>query len=127
MGISDVSRSPHLVDVGVWMSADVLAHKLEAQHARNPEQVWNLSRWPSRLCQIGEHRLFVASDGVWQGYFRLMADALYSPNDDRAPFALLFDTRTWTTIEPVVVKRFRGFTYNVPNVPRLRRELTYSP
>ena len=55
-----------------------------------------------------------------------MADLLYSPNDDRAPFALLFDTRTWTTIEPVVVKRFRGFTYNVPNVPRLRRELTCS-
>ncbi len=53
-----------------------------------------------------------------------MADVLYSPNDDRAPFALLFDTRTWTTIEPVVVKRFRGFTYNVP---RLRRELTCSP
>jgi hypothetical protein len=57
------------MDIGVWMGAEVLAHKLQARHEANTEQAWNLSRWPSRLSQGAEHRLFVAVNGAWQGYF----------------------------------------------------------
>jgi hypothetical protein len=102
------------MDVGVWMRPEVLAHKLEARHERNPLQVWNLSRWPSRLSVEGQHRLFVASQGAWRGYFTLNPEALYNPDDPSAAYALLFDTRSWTPIPPVAVKHFRGITYNVP-------------
>ena len=102
------------MDIGVWMSAEVLEHKLEARCAGNPEQAWNLSRWPTRLSSEGEHRLFVAVSGAWRGYFTLSPEALYSPNDPSVPYTLLFDTRSWTPMLPAPVKRFRGFTYNVP-------------
>ena len=50
-----------MTDIGVWMSADVLSHKLEAKQDQNPEEVWNLSRWPTRFNDDeGKHRLFVA-------------------------------------------------------------------
>lgn len=103
------------MDIGVWMAASTLAHKLEAREERNTEQAWNLSRWPKGLSERAEHRLFVASGGVWRGYFKLSGDALYSPDDVGTPFTLLFDTRTWTEIAAVrAVRRFRGFTYKVP-------------
>jgi hypothetical protein len=69
------------MDVGVWMRAEVLEDKLKARSAVNPEQAWNLSRWPTRLSAEGQHRLFVAARGAWRGYFTLSPDALYSPND----------------------------------------------
>jgi hypothetical protein len=97
------------------MSATTLEHKLEAGEERNPEQAWNMARWPTGLSEKGEHRLFVACDGYWRGHFSLSGEALYNPDDERAPYTLLFDTRTWTEIQPVAVKRFRGFTYNVPS------------
>lgn len=102
------------------MRAEVLEHKLQAQYETNTEQAWNLSRWPTRLSEKGEHRLFVAVNGVWRGYFKLSRDALYNPNDGRTPFSLLFDTTSWTPIGPVPAKRFRGFTYD--DVPRLTSE-----
>jgi len=102
------------MDVGVWMPAEVLAHKLQARHDANPEQVWNLSRWPSRLRDPGPHRLFVAAEGAWRGYFVISREALYNPRDPSAPFGLLFETRSWTPIPPAPAKCFRGFTYRVP-------------
>jgi hypothetical protein len=96
------------------MRADVLAEKLEAQDEKNPEQAWNMGRWPHGLSEKGAHKLFVASDGFWCGYFELSGDALYNPEDERTPYTLLFDTRTWTAIPPTPVKRFWGFTYKVP-------------
>jgi hypothetical protein len=103
------------VDIGVWMSADTLEEKLDARGEKNPEHAWNLARWPSGLSADGEHRLFVAMNGAWRGYFKLAKDALYNP-DDRTPYTLLFDTRSWTPIPPTPVKRFRGFTYDVPTI-----------
>jgi hypothetical protein len=103
------------MDIGVWMSKQTLAHKLEARHEKNPEQAWNLSKWPTRFSEPGENRLFVAAKGKWRGYFKLSKDALYNPND-ATPYTLLFDTRTWTTIPPTPVKRFRGFTYKTPTL-----------
>ena len=101
------------MDIGVWMSKQTLAHKLEARREKNPEQAWNLTRWPKGLSEQGDHRLFVATQGKWVGFFRLSEDALYNPNDT-TPFTLLFNTRTWTIIPPTPVKRFRGFTYKAP-------------
>lgn len=110
------------MDVGVWMSSAVLEHKLEARDEANPEQAWNLARWPREGFPEGEtHRLFVATEGFWIGYFVLAPEAFYNPSDRRTPYALLFDTRTWTEIEPVPVRRFRGFTYGVPRLPVVPR------
>jgi len=101
------------MDIGVWMSKQILVHKLEARHEKNPEQAWNLTKWPTRLSEPGQNRLFVASDGKWRGYFKLSKDALYNPNDS-TPYTLLYNTRTWTPITPSPAKRFRGFTYKTP-------------
>jgi hypothetical protein len=101
------------VDIGVYIRAETLEEKLDARYDKNPEQAWNLARWPSRLSAGGEHRLFVASDGAWRGYFKLAKEALYNP-EDRTPYTLLFLTSTWTSTPPTPAKRFRGFTYNVP-------------
>jgi len=101
------------MDIGVWMSKQVLAHKLEARHEKNPEQAWNLAKWPTRFSEQGRNRLFVAVEGKWRGYFILSDDALYNPND-ATPYTILFDTRTWKPIPTKPVKRFRGFTYKTP-------------
>jgi hypothetical protein len=105
------------MDIGICMSSEVLAHKLEARDDPNPEQAWNLARWPDGLSAPGQHRLFVASRGLWRGYFLLAPDGLFNPRDPRTPFAILFDTRSWTRIPPAPASRFRGFTYAVPHVP----------
>ena len=102
------------MDIGVWMRAEVLADKLQAQEEDNTEQAWNLSRWPRGFTAEEENRLFVASEGAWRGYFTLSPEALFSPNDVSAPYTLLFDTCSWTPIHPVPIKHFRGFTYKVP-------------
>jgi hypothetical protein len=103
------------MDIGIWMAAATLEHKLEAREEKNPEQTWNMSRWPTRLSQDGENRLFVASGGYWRGYFKLSDEVLYNPLD-RVKYTLIFDTRTWTEIPRTPVRRFRGFTYKVPSV-----------
>lgn len=110
-------------DIGVWMRPEVLAHKLRAHHDASPLQAWNMGRWPTQLSRPGQHRLFVASNGAWRGYFQLSADALYSPEDPTTPFTLLFDARTWTPIEAIPVKRFRSFTYRVPTLPQDANDL----
>jgi hypothetical protein len=76
----------------------------------------DLSRWPTGFTAEGEHRLFVAAGGAWRGYFILSPEALFSPNDPSVPFILLFDTCSWTPIDPVPAKRFRGFSYKVPQL-----------
>lgn len=105
------------MDIGVWMSKQALAHKLEAQGEQNPEQTWSLTRWPKGMSELGTNRLFVASGGQWRGYFTLSDEALFNPKDTKVPFTLIFDTRTWTQIPPTPARRFRGFTYKVPQVP----------
>jgi hypothetical protein len=97
------------MDIGVWMSPGVLAHKLEARTERNTLATWNTKSVPGgrgQSCEVD--RLFVASRGAWRGYFVLSKEALYTPEDAAAPFTLIFDTTTWTPIDPVPVSRFRG-------------------
>ena len=100
--------STHM-DVGIWMTPDVLEHKLEARHERNKEAAWNVRSLPKGLGRPDvQDRLFVASAGTWCGCFTLNKDVLWSPEDKSAPITLLFDTRSWTPIPPVPVNRFRG-------------------
>jgi hypothetical protein len=97
------------MDVALWMSPDVLRHKLAARDERNPEAAWNVSRLPAGLGRPGAvDRLFVASAGAWRGWCALAPDALYCADDPRAPITILFDTRTWTATPPLPVARFRG-------------------
>ena len=115
------------MDIGVWMSAQVLEHKLQAREEDNTEQAWNLSRWPTGFTAEGQHRLFVASEGAWRGYFILSPEALFSPDDPSVPFTLLFDTCTWTPVDPVPTKGFRGFTYKVPHMSSADGERPATP
>lgn len=103
------------------MAPEVLSHKLQGRAHAHPEQTWNLTRWPNRLSEPGPHRLFVASDGAWRGYFELSSEALYNPDDPAAPFTLLFDARNWHPIPPLPASPFRGFTYTVPILPAPER------
>jgi hypothetical protein len=86
------------MDIGVWMSRGVLEHK------RSPEygtQVWNLRQLPEGFpAAPGPHRLFVAVDGHWRGFFRLLPQVLRNDSDPHARFTLAFDPRTWTPILP---------------------------
>jgi len=108
------------VDIGVWMARPALEEKLALRTSRNPEGTWNLRNWPSGFSKRGDNRLFVASDGAWIGYFKISGEALYNPRDSSAPYTLLFDTRTWTRIEPRPAQSFRGFTYDVPRLAETR-------
>ena len=97
------------MDIGVWMSPVVLAHKLEARAERNTLATWNTKSVPRGLGQsCEEDRLFVATRGAWTGYFVLSSEVLWTPQDAAAPITLLFDTTTWTRIDPLPVSRFRG-------------------
>jgi hypothetical protein len=103
------------VDIGVCMSRATLSDKLSLRHDPNPETTWSLRTWPQGFRDGDLNRLFVAADGAWRGYFTF-TDALFNPRDRAVPYALLIDTRSWTTIVPVPAHRFRGFTYDVPTL-----------
>jgi hypothetical protein len=109
------------MDIGVWMSPGVLAHKLEARGERNTLANWNTKSVPRGLGESCDgDRLFVATRGAWRGYFVLSKEALYTAKDAPAPITLLFDSTTWTPIDPVRVSRFRGIRV-------LKRGLTERP
>ena len=87
-----------MADIGVWMAASTLEHKLETA-SKSGEATWNVRRMPKRLVQEPPpHRLFVASEGCWRGYFRLIPEVLFNPEDEQAPYTLIFDTRSWVEI-----------------------------
>jgi hypothetical protein len=103
------------MDIGIQMGWETLEDKLEErENSRRRELTWNLTRLP-RFDEGGENRLFVAAGGAWRGYFILKDEVLFSPEDSRCPYALLFDPRSWVEIKPVKAKRFRGFTYETPS------------
>lgn len=108
------------MDVGVYWSRAVLEHKLERLDEPAPgplEEVWNCRRLPTGLGKdAAGDRLFVACDGRWVGFMRLMPDVLYSPDDPSAPYTLIFDVSTWRDLSSAVPRtRFRGFTYSIPD------------
>jgi hypothetical protein len=102
------------MDIGIQMGWEAFEDKLEERgNPRRSDVTWSLTRLP-RLDDQGENRLFVSVGGAWQGYFILKNEILWSPEDSRCPYALIFDTRTWVEIRPVKTRRFRGFTYDTP-------------
>lgn len=101
------------MDIGVCMSRSTLDEKLALRHDTKPEAAWNLRTWPRGFKRGEINRLYVAVERTWRGYFTFK-DALFNPRDRAVPYALLFDTSSWTPISPAPAPRFRGFTYDVP-------------
>ena len=88
--------------VGIHTRWEILEDKLELRdHTRSTRATWQLSRLPEKLSADGPNYLFVAVDGAWQGYFTLAEEILYSPEDKRCPYSLVFDTRSWIEIRPI--------------------------
>jgi hypothetical protein len=109
------------MDIGVYWSPAVLEHKLERADAPGRlEEVWNCHALPNSLGRDREgDRLFIASGAIWVGWFRLVPEVLYNPEDSRCPFSLIFDAKTWTSLRvSIPCRRFRGWTYQVPNQVR---------
>ena len=107
------------MNLGVWMSRGVLAHKRDAsEHAT---QAWNMKGLPDELSRSPEpHRLFVAVDGQWRGFFVLQPWVHRNPQDHTHPWTLVFDANTWTAVEPQPAPprdRTVGYTLNVPDLP----------
>ena len=100
------------MDLGVTMSAAVLEDKIaEARERRHKVATWNTRRLPTRLTPGWTNRLFVARGAVWCGYFKLSGEVYWNPRDEEAPYALIFDPRTWTETTPRPAPRFRGWRY----------------
>ncbi len=106
------------MDLGVWMSRGVLAHKRTTDHAL---QAWNMKALPDELSQPPEpHRLFVAVERRWRGFFLLEPWVTRNPADTARPWTLLFNPGNWTAIPPQPApKRDRtlGYTLDVPAPP----------
>lgn len=110
------------MDIGVYWSPSVLEHKLDrSDMPGRVEEVWNCRRLPQGLGKDpGGDRLFIASGGAWIGYFGLVPEVLYNPDDARCPYTLIFDAKSWTSLPgDVPCRRFRGWTYAVPDEARL--------
>ena len=101
------------VDLGIYTSAEVLADKLQQRADRvKQEATWNMKRLPQRLGKgEGPDRLFVAYNGCWRGYFRLVPEVLFNPQDQEKTYSLIFEVNSWREIDPIPVQRFRGFRY----------------
>ncbi len=84
------------MDLGVWMSRGVLTHKRDAsEHAT---QAWNMKALPDEFSHSPEpHRLFVAVDGKWRGFFVLEPWVQHNHQDAASPWTLVFDANTWPT------------------------------
>ena len=106
------------MDLGVWMSRGVLAHKRDTEVNL---QAWNLRELPDELSRsLPPHRLFIARDGYWRGYFAMEPWVTRNPEDKAKPWTILFDPATWTEIKPQPAPRKDtrlGYTLEVPNVP----------
>lgn len=100
------------MDIGISMSPEVFEDKLDhARDGKSPEATWNTKRLPKGLAPGWTNSLFVAVGGAWRGYFPLSGGVLWNPDDEDAPYAMIFDTRGWTPISPRPVARFRGWRY----------------
>ena len=121
------------MDLGVTMSTEVLEHKLEEAAERHRRvATWNTRRLPKRLTPGWTNRLFVACEGFWRGYFALSDEVCWNPEDEAAPYALIFDPGQWTAITPISAPYFRGWKYldsppgiDSPSLPSGDRRSTF--
>lgn len=111
-----------MAHIGIHTGWDILEGKLEQrEEAGGTTATWQLTRLPERLSKQGPNYLFVAVDGAWRGYFTLQDEILWNTEDQRCPYSLVFDTRTWVEIKPIRTKRFRGFSYATPPLEQIER------
>ena len=105
------------MNLGVWMSRGVLAHKRDA--SEQATQTWNMKALPDEFSRSPEpHRLFVAVDRQWRGYFVLQPWVHCNPQDHTHAWPLVFDANTWTAIPPQPAPprdSTLGYTLNVPS------------
>jgi hypothetical protein len=99
------------MDLGIVMRGEVLQDKHADGRAGRAVATWNTRRAPTRLTAGWTNRLFVACAGAWRGYFPLSGDVLWNPQDEAAPYALIFDPRRWTPIAAEPAPPFRGWRY----------------
>jgi len=104
------------MDIGVWMSSGVLAHKREDEHTT---QTWNLRELPDEFSRsFGPYRMFVAVGGYWRGFFVLKKIGC-NMRDQACPWSVAFDPHTWT---PVAASRAPqrdgrlGYSLDVPTL-----------
>ena len=108
------------IDIGIYTLPEILAEKLEQRDAptgrhgakRRAEGTWNMGRWPQKLGKgTTPDRLFFACQGTWRGYFHIVPEVLFNPQDEDKPYSLIFDLTSWKEIDPTPAPRFRGFRY----------------
>ncbi len=100
------------MDIGVTMGPEVLEDKLDDVKERDRrEAIWNTKNLPKRLTPGWTNRLFVACRARWVGWFPLSGDVLWNPEDEGAPYGLVFQAAKWTRITPLPAPRFRGWRY----------------
>jgi len=114
------------MDLGVWMSSEVLAHKQGDEPGR--VQVWNVGPLPDAFgCGNPPRCLFVAVRGQWRGFFVLNGQVLFNAQDSPRPYTLIFDPRTWTPITPQPAPprtHGPGYTLDVPQLHGKRKART---
>ncbi len=116
-----------VMDIGVWMSREVLEHKRQDDVA---VQAWNLRLLPDGFANTpGVGQMFVAVDGHWRGFFRLAPKIIRNEADPACPYTLVFNPRSWTPILPERAPqrdRRTGFTLAVPtmeiSIPKRTRQ-----
>lgn len=101
------------MDIGLCTLPEILAEKLQQRDAsRRAEATWNMRRLPRELGKgTTPDRLFFACQGIWRGYFLIVPEILFIPQDAQKPYSLIFDLNSWQASAPIPAPRFRGFRY----------------
>lgn len=112
------------MDIGVWMSRGVLAHKRDTEHVT---QTWNFRELPEGFSRSSvPYRLFVAVEGYWRGFF-ILRQIECNMQDKASPWTVAFDPRSWTPIAqshaPPRDGRV-GYTLQVPTLAPVGNEGT---
>jgi len=105
----------------VWMSSGVLDHKRQGQQT----QTWPVGILPDAYGDsAGPHRLFVAVNGRWRGFF-VLESILCCLEDIKRPYTLAFNPGSWKSVEPAPAPsrdRKLGYTTATPAVAPQRGE-----
>lgn len=97
-----------VIDIGVSMRADILAHKLrDGKVAEGRYCYWSLASEVPDGVSTGS-RLWVANGGRWVGYFTVTYQPVMDSN------AVCFYSEDFKRTDGGPRTPFRGFTYKVP-------------
>ena len=108
-GKEEPPKPPSRRDIGVYMAASVLRHKCRDGHMRDGKICYWRFNCPENVGPGS--KLWVASDGRWQGYFVV---AGHMPG-----YEVTFHSEWWKPIKGLPKRMpFQGFTYSVPDPRR---------